>query len=304
MSIQIVARTFPSTDGIHTLTGKVFVPEGDIKGLFHVVHGMQEHIGRYESFMTAVAEAGYLCFGYDHLGHGGTAEADDTHGFIAEKDGWKLLAEDVYSVGCAMKKAYGTELPYYLMGHSMGSFVVRLCTLWHPELPDKLIVMGTGGPNPVSGLGLAVVDVIKLKGKRGYSKTVEKLAFGKYNERFGEGVPGDWLSKDPKVRETFDADPLCGRRFTLSALHDLIQIQSVVNKKPWFDGMSTELPILLISGAEDPVGDYGHGVKKVYDELKKRGANVQFKLYSNCRHEILNDDCRDTVIADILRFVS
>lgn len=305
MSIQVIDRSFPSTDGEHTLIGKVYVPEGEIKGLFHLVHGMTEHIGRYDKFMTEIAEAGYLCFAYDNLGHGKTADADGTLGFIAHKDGWKKLVEDVYSVGCAMKKAYGKELPYYLMGHSMGSFIVRLCAQWHPGLMNRLIVMGTGGPNPASGAGLAAINTLKLfKGERGYSKAIEGMAFGKYNERFGEGVSGDWLSKDPKVREVYDQDRFCNYHFTLSAMHDLIMLQSTSNKKEWFDDMSRELPILLVSGADDPVGDYGHGVKKVFDGLKGHGAKVQFKLYSDCRHEILNDDSHATVVADILRFIA
>ena len=304
MSIRVIDLSFPSTDGIHTLFGKGYVPEGEIRGLFHVVHGMREHIGRYDSFMREIAEAGYLCFGYDNLGHGRTAEADGSFGYIADHEGWMKLARDVHRAGQTMKMEY-PERPYYLMGHSMGSFIVRLCTLRHPSFPSKLIVMGTGGPNPASGAGLPAVRTIRVfKKRKGYSPLIDKLAFGKYNEKFGDGVPGDWLSKDPEVRRSFDADPYCAHSFTIGAMGDLIRLQSEVNKPEWFEKMPVDLPILLISGADDPVGDYGHGVKKVYDRLKARGADVKFKLYSDCRHELLNEDCRDTVISDILKFIA
>ena len=303
MSVTMEERRIKSTDGIHELYTRVYRPEGEIRAIFHVVHGMTEHIRRYDSFLSEMAEKGYLVFAFDNLGHGYTAKDRSELGFIAHEDGYKYLARDVYHAAQVIRKEYGEELPYYLMGHSMGSFIVRYTAQLYPDLPDKLIAMGTGGPNPAVGAGLVMIDILKVfKGERAQSPFITNMAFGSYNKGF-EGN-GDWLSKDPQVRKSYDADPYCNFRFSLSAYKDLLTLNKIVNLDAWFDAMPKDLPILLISGAEDPVGDHGRGVKAVYDGLKKRGANVQLKLYRDCRHEILNDTSRDEVIADISKFLS
>lgn len=304
MAVEVKEREFPSTDGIHTLKGKMYIPEGQPKGIFHLVHGMTEHIGRYDAFLREIAEAGYVCVAYDNLGHGNTAVDDSELGYIAKKNGWKLLAADVNAVGNAVKNEY-PGLPYYLMGHSMGSFIVRLTAAKYPDLPDKLIVMGTGGPNPASGVALGLINTIGFFcGKRHISPLIEKLAFGDYNKGFGDGTNGDWLSKNPEVRRIYNADKFCNYHFTVSAMHDLVKLNREVNLSKWFKRMGkSKLPILLVSGADDPVGEHSKGVKTVNQKLVKKGADVRMKLYDDNRHEILNDTARDEAIADILAFI-
>ena len=304
MAVEVKERAFPSTDGIHTLKGKMYIPEGQPKGIFHLVHGMTEHIGRYDAFLREIAEAGYVCVAYDNLGHGNTAVDDSELGYIAKKNGWKLLAADVNAVGNAVKNEY-PGLPYYLMGHSMGSFIVRLTAAKYPDLPDKLIVMGTGGPNPASGVALGLINTIGFFcGKRHISPLIEKLAFGDYNKGFGDGTNGDWLSKNPEVRRIYNADKFCNYHFTVSAMHDLVKLNREVNLSKWFKRIGkSKLPILLVSGADDPVGEHSKGVKTVNQKLVKKGADVRMKLYDDNRHEILNDTARDEAIADILAFI-
>ncbi|MBR4799665.1 MAG: alpha/beta fold hydrolase, partial [Clostridia bacterium] len=306
MAIEVLEKRVLSSDGVHELVGKVYLPEGESRGLFHVVHGMTEHIGRYDGFMREIAQAGYTVFGYDHLGHGLTAEADGSFGFIAHKDGWKRLVGDVYVFGAAMAKEYGEELPRILMGHSMGSFIVRLAAAEFAGkgICEKLIIMGTGGPNPAAGAGQAVIGLLKLfKGDKGYSSFVEKLAFGTYNSHFAdEHDEKSWLTKDVSVREAYVADKYCTFRFTVSAMGDLIKMNRECNKKSWPGKLDPNLKILLVSGSEDPVGDYGKGVSKVFSMLIGAGADAKMKLYDNCRHEILNDTSRAEVISDILGF--
>ncbi|MEE3404110.1 MAG: alpha/beta fold hydrolase [Acutalibacteraceae bacterium] len=305
MDIKVRYREYPSTDGIHRLKGKEYIPEGEPKGILHVVHGMTEHIGRYDSFLKEMAESGYVVVAYDNLGHGLTAKDDDELGYIAKKKGWKKLTDDVYVVSVIVKGEY-PGLPYYLMGHSMGSFIVRNAVSRYPDLADKLIVMGTGGPMAATKAAIHIISRNKLfHGERHVSPFIENLAFGQYNKGFGDGSNGDWLSKDPEVRRVYDADKFCNYHFTSSAMLDLVKLNDIVNRKEWFKRMGkSELPILLVSGADDPVGQHSKGVKKVYQLLKKRGANVTMKLYENNRHEILNDTARDEVIADIKRFLA
>ena len=301
MNTTYIQKSVTSSDGIHTLVGRVYLPDGAPKGLFQVVHGMTEHIPRYHHFMTAMAQAGYICFGYDHLGHGATVRDDSELGFIASKDGWKYLVQDVGVFANAVRAEYGQDLPYILMGHSMGSFIVRLAVTMGQK-PDKLIVMGTGGPNPIAGLGLGVIALIKgIYGERHISKLVQNMAFGSYNKKFEADGPHGWLTTDADIRDAYAKDKYCTFRFTVSAMADLINLTKRCNANGWFAQVDKELPILLVAGQDDPVGEYGKGIETVCQNLQKQGANVQMKLY-NGRHEILNDACREEVLRDIQAF--
>ena len=302
--IKVIYKEVLSSDKIHQLKGKIYIPEGKARGLFHVVHGMTEHIARYDAFMRRIAAEGYIVFGYDHLGHGMTALNDSELGFIAHEKGWEKLIDDVFVFGNEIRKIMGDSLPLILMGHSMGSFIVRLAAAKYNHY-DKLIVMGTGGPNPMAGAGVRAAGLIKkIKGERFISNGIYKMAFGTYNKRFAdENDPYAWISVDRANRDRYRADRFCTFRFTVSAMQDLVILNKSCNEKSWFESIDKQKPILLVSGSDDPVGEYGEGVKKVYDGLKAAGANVQFKLYEGCRHEILQDYKKEAVTADIIRFI-
>ena len=299
-----------SSNGVHKLAGVVFVPTTRKPiGFFQVVHGMTEYIGRYERFMTEMAEQGWICFGHDHLGHGHTVNDASELGFIASEGGADLLQRDVKKVADAVIKHYtpaGTKMPYVLMGHSMGSFIVRLATEKKYVAPDRLIVMGTGGPNPVAGMGLVLIKIIKrLRGERHISKLLEKMAFGNYNDAWGGGTDTDtdpWLTSIESVRMRYYGDPLCTFKFTVSAMGDLITLTKEANRKEWFTNMPKNVPVLLVSGEADPVGDFSEGVEKVHNGLIRAGVRSEMKIYENARHEILNDISYDAVVRDILSF--
>lgn len=305
---MIVKKSFyvMSSDKVHNLSGVVYLPDGDIKGLFQVVHGMTEHIERYDRFLTNMAENGWISFGYDHLGHGKTVNDDSELGYIAKKRGWELLAKDVRVYSDAVRKEFGNDdMPFCLMGHSMGSFVVRLAAQKFVA-PQKLIVMGTGGPNSAAGVGLALIEIIKLfKGDKHYSKLIDGIAFGTYNKRFGGELSDDpklWLTNDKEVRKAYYADKYCTFNFTVSAMGDLIRLIKYANSAKWFREISNSMPILLVSGENDPVGNYGKGIRIVESKLKKQGKNVSCKLYKDARHEILNDFTYEAVRDDIINF--
>lgn len=303
MNYEILDKKVLSSNGKNMLAGKVYLPNGEIKGYFHIVHGMTEYIGRYDKFMRVLAENGYIAFGYDHLGHGYTAKDDSELGFIAEKNGDDLLARDVKVFADAMKKEYG-EHPYYLMGHSMGSFVVRIAVEKYIT-PDKLIIMGTGGPMPILVFGLYLSRIIRtIKGPKHISKLIEDLAFGSYNAKYkDENDPNSWLTTDKAVREKYASDKFCTFKFTVSAMHDLVSLTYNANKNEWFKDVAKKMPILLISGEDDVVGDYGKGVRLCEKKLKENGADVTVKLYKGYRHEILNDSSFSMTVNDIFRFI-
>ena len=310
MNVSKKDKKVLSRDGAHQLSGVVYVPECDIKGFFHIVHGMTEYIGRYDKFMRELAAEGYICFGYDHLGHGNTANGDSELGYIAKKDGWELLCRDVAVFSEAVISEYSgaSPLPYYLMGHSMGSFIVRLAAEKRFVTPDKLIVMGTGGPNPAADAGLALIALTKLfKGEKHHSKLIDNIAFGSYDSRFSDSTPEcpkAWLTNDTSVRKKYMLDKFCTFGFTVSAMGDLIRLIKYSNGKKWYKDFPDGLPVLLISGNDDPVGNFGKGVETVAERLKKQGTDVSCILYEGARHEILNDFTYEQVKNDILGFIN
>ncbi len=303
--MRILDKQVLSSDNVHFLKGKIYLPEENtqIKGYLHVVHGMTEHIARYDYFMKTMANNGYIVFGYDHLGHGYTATSDSELGFIAHKNGYDLLQKDVKIFSDEVIKEYG-NYDYYLLGHSMGSFIVRSATLNYVS-PKKLIIMGTGGPNPATDIGIFLIDIIKLfRGEKYISEFIYKMAFGSYNKNFKQENSGiSWLTKDLEVRKAYENDRFCSFKFTVSAMRDLLKVQKIANSKKWFKKVDGSIPYLLVSGSLDPVGNNGKGVEKVYKNLIKNGKTATLKLYENCRHEILNDDKKEQVINDILEFL-
>ncbi len=302
-----------STDNCHRLSGVVYLPEEgvEIRGYFHIVHGMTEHIARYDRFMSELCELGFICFGYDHLGHGYTVNDESELGYIAKSRGYELLCKDVKVFSDAVRekydRVYGEGLPYYLMGHSMGSFITRLAVEKYVT-PDKYIIMGTGGKNPMVGAGIALASVIKLfRGEKRFSPLIDKLAFGGYNSRFpevSENDPSPWLTRDKAVREAYYKDPLCTFKFSTSAMIDLFKLLKYSNRSAWFKNMPQKTRVLITSGEADPVGNYGKGVCKVYDGLKKQGKDARLILYPEARHEILNEsEIYEQVKGDIVSFL-
>ena len=304
MPFEIREMTVQSTDNIHTLVGRIYIPEGEIKGVLHIVHGMTEHIERYDAIMSFAAENGFVAFGYDNLGHGKTAKDDSELGFISNRNGWKHLVNDVEAFCLAVKYLY-PDIPFYLMGHSMGSFIARIAFISFESLYEKLIICGTAGKNPLAFAGLSLTNILKaVRGPKYVSNFIINMAFGSYNKSFEGDSKYSWLTKDTAIIEKYAADKFCTFPFTVSAMHDLITLISVCNKNKWYKEINKNKPILLISGEDDPVGNYGKGVTQVYNKLIKFGATVKMKLYQNCRHEIHNDTCRTEVINDILNFLN
>lgn len=305
MSITVKDMNVLSTDGIHTLKGKVYLPDNNIraKGYFQIVHGMTEHIDRYHEFMTKIAEDGYICFGFNNLGHKGTAGKNEL-GFIAEKGGYKYLIDDVATFYAAVSNKYRAK-KYILMGHSMGSFIVRLFAEKYSGVADRLIVCGTGNNHLSALFGAALAKTLqKLRGPLSYSKVIEKIIFGLYNTGFDGDTKHEWLTKDKNIIQKYQKDKYCTFRFTVSALKDLLMLTYRSNRKKWYKNIDKELPILLISGDKDPVGAKGRGVTAIFKKLRLSGSkDVNVYLYKDCRHEILNDSCKDEVLADIMDFI-
>ena len=306
MSDILFERTsFLSADG-KTDVAAYFWYDADVKprAIIQLSHGMCEYITRYDAWARRFAEAGYVFCGNDHLGHGNTAPSKNELGFMAKRGGEKLLVEDTHTMTLLAKEKF-PDIPLVLYGHSMGSFVARAyLTRFGGELAGALI-SGTAGPGQPTGAAKKLSHVVEaMRGDHHRSNLLTAIAFGSYNKKFQkEKCILSWLTRDENKRATYADDPLCTFVFTTAGYDTLFSLLAEVSDKKWAAGVPKELPILLFAGDMDPVGNYGKGVKEVYDRLVKEGCNVQLQLYEGGRHEMHNETNRDEVFADVTSYL-
>jgi len=294
-----------STDGHTNVHGYWWKPDGDVKAVLQITHGMMEHIDRYDRFAAWLTERGVAVIGHDHLGHGKTGAVTDLS-FFGEKKGNVYLVQDVFRVTKVMKLEY-PDVPHVLMGHSMGSFIARRYLTVHGRQLDGVIFMGTGGqPLALAVLGKLVAMVTGLiRGKRYRSSLLKKMVLGTYNLAFRPNRTScDWLSRDDAEVDAFLQDPYCDVSFTCQAYVDFFNILIDLGLKRQFENIPKAMPVLLISGAKDPVGDFGKGVEKVYRQFEELELeSIAMKLYPDARHEILNEWNREEVFEDIWQWI-
>ena len=297
--------TFPSSDGKNTIHAELFIPsDNNIKGVVQISHGMMDYIGRYQGMADALCEAGFAIAGNDHLGHGDSVATPDDYGFFASKGGYRYVIDDVKKMNDLIRKEI-PGVPVVLLGHSMGSFIARLYALDYRDSIDGLIIHGTAGPNPATGAGKLLVKILRaIKGERHRSKFVCSLADGGYNKGFdpAEG-DGAWLTRDPSMVADRVGNPKNDFIFTLAGYEDLFNFLGNCNSSSWFRQFPKDLPTLVISGKEDPVGGFGKGVQYVYDNLAKNGANVELKFFEGARHELFNETNRDEVFSYLVAWL-
>ena len=298
---------FPSKTGVCEISAHIYTPEdGWFETVMVIHHGMAEHQKRYEEYIRFLCDHGIAVYMHDMANHGESNQDPEQKGWFGRRGGWNALIEDYREmVLCAKKEHPACRL--ILMGFSMGSFIVRMYASRYPKDGfDGVILMGTGGPNPAAGPGKVLSSVIGTAcGKKHRSRLMNNIAFGTYGDRFEGRTAYDWLTRDKAIVDRYLADPDCGFMFTVQGMNDLIQVNAASNSVSCAKGIPKDLPILLMSGGQDPVGDYGAGVQKVAEMLKETGhTRVTTKIYPECRHELLNEINRDEVMNDIAAWIS
>ena len=297
---------FDSTSGTTKIHAVRYIPEGEVKAILQITHGMVEYIERYEAFALFLNSKGFLVTGHDHLGHGKSVNSKEEWGYFAKEDGNRAVLYDVYQLTQITKEKY-PHVPYFLLGHSMGSFYARqyLCEFGN-EL-DGAIIMGTGcQPLALVQFGRLLSSFISIfKGWKYRCGFVNNIAFGSYNKHFEPArTTKDWLSKDTAIVDKYVADERCNFIFTLNAYYNMFTGISRLYDKNLLSRMPKDLPVFFVAGEDDPVGDYGKGVMKAVDMFKNIGMkNVSLKLYPTDRHEILNETDRDQVYQDLFSWL-
>ena len=251
-------------------------PEGEPKAVVQLIHGIAEHIGRYDEFANFLTQHGYVVAADDHMGHGGSVE-NGLKGYFS--GGWLSAVEDEKRLHDKISEQY-PHLPYDILGHSMGSFLLRTYLYTYPDAVDKAVISGTGWEDPMK------VRMGKLVCK------LEQARIGETNA---------WICSDDAVVAAYDADPLCGFDATVGLARDLLTGVGMNEQPENLDKMNKQLPVLFISGCKDPVGGMAKGVLKCIDAFKRSGMkDITIKLYPEGRHEMLNERNKAEVYQDVL----
>lgn len=297
--------TYPSSDGENTIAARWWVDEErKPKAILQIIHGMVEHTGRYDEFARYMAGQGYLVCANDHLGHGDSVKSMEDLGYINTKGSSDYLIQDIHRLREIVQKAF-PDTKYIMLGHSMGSYLLRKYLVSRSEGLVGAIVMGTGyQPAVLADFGLLLCNVIaKFKGWKYRCEFIRKMTWGASYKNFdktGQDPARSWLTRDVAIVEAFNQDPKCGFLFTLAGYKALFEAVSFSCSIKNAAKIRKDLPVLFISGSDDPVGAKGTGVRIVYDMYKKLGIdNVYIKLYPEARHELTNEINRQEVFNDI-----
>lgn len=295
---------FPSATEITNIFVQSLIPENNegIKGVISVIHGMAEHTDRYLDIAEYLCANGYAVFMHDHAGHGKSVASEDDLGFFCKENGNEKIVDDVKNVIELINKELPGK-PVILWGHSMGSFVTRRFIAKYPGCVTGAVICGTAGANPAAGVGIIIAKAVeKILGGHHRSDFLDTMAFGSYNKKFEKKTGFEWLSVNKKNVDAYVKDPLCGYRFTAGGFKDLFSLLKSVSDKEWYNSVP-DIPLYLIAGDMDPVGNYGKGVEEVHKKLLESGhKNVKLKLYKGLRHEIHNEASRFEVLDDIVDF--
>ena len=304
---KLTEFTFLSTNGRTEIHVRRWDPDGEVRGTVQIAHGIAEHASRYDGFMEFLAENGFVAAANDHLGHGQSVTDESELGFFAEHGGWDLAVGDMHKLHDILF-AENPSLPFFLFGHSMGSFLTRTYIIRYPSELTGAVICGTGQQSSaLVGAGNAMAKfVCSVRGVKHKSGLLNKTAFGKYNSEF---VPVrtmfDWLSRDEANVDKYMKDPLCGFVPSASLFRDMMGGIAFIGNAENVGKMRKDLPVLFISGDKDPVGEDGKGVKRAFALFQDAGMkDVKLILYPDCRHELLNELNKDEVMNDVLSWMT
>ena len=296
------------TDDDKNISAYKWFPDNksNIKGVVQISHGMAEHALRYEDFAGTLVKSDYGVYANDHRGHGKTAGSLNDIGYFAPNNGWSLVVNDMYKLNSIIAKDH-PGLPIYLLGHSIGSLLSRSFIIRYGDRLSGVILIGTSGdPGALKYIGILIAKFeMKMKGKKVKSPMLDNLSFGNYNKAFAPNrTRFDWLSRDTSSVDKYVNDPFCGDIFSAGFFYDLLTGIKDIGSFSNIENISKDLPILLLSGEDDPVGNKTRGVLQIYDLYKKAGIeDVNYKFYPGARHEILNEINKEEVYLDIIEWL-
>lgn len=298
--------SFRSKSGLCEIKAWQWAPDDkeSIKAVLQIHHGMAEHCGRYKKCIKAFTDMGYAVFMNDMINHGKSNQKKEHLGYFGDNDGYKDIIADAKTLMDTAKKEY-PDKPYIICGHSMGSMVMRCFINEYGNCFDGAVFIGTSGSNPLAKISIALTNLIgAVKGKTYKSDWLKKVGFGAYDKPFEHRTDYDWGSRDKATIDDYVADEYCGFTFSAMGYRDLAHLVMECNNDNWANNIDKDMPVLLISGSMDPVGNYTKGVKEVYDRLVSTGhTKAEIKFFPDARHEILNEINKEEVYDYINDFI-
>ena len=288
-----------------SLAMNLFRPEKEAEAAVFIVHGMEEHRRRYEWFARRLAENHIVVMTYDLPGHGDSVEEGEPSGWFGEKNGWKTLVDSAVQAALYMHRHY-PDLPLWYFGHSMGTMIGRCFLQENDTLIDGMILSGPPAYNNAAPLAKPLASSIKaVKGGKGHSKLLDNMMTGTFNKEIKNlETPNDWISYNKDNVQRYYHDPNCGVPFTIQGYLDLVDGMIQMNDSDLYLCSVPDLPIYFLAGEDDPCRGGEEGFNTSMDVLKKAGyTNIHAKVYPHMRHEILNEDDRDIVAADIIDII-
>jgi alpha-beta hydrolase superfamily lysophospholipase len=282
-------------------------PRVPFKGVVQIVHGLGEHVGRYNHIAHLLQEEGYSVYGNDHRAHGKTAEIKRLFGYYGGNEYFDDCIEDMHVLSNLMRSEHPNS-KFILFGHSMGSLLSRKYVIKYGKELDALILSGTASFIKVLGtIGLVTASTVKtFKGRERGNAFLKDFFFGEFNKKFKPNrTKLDWISTDEKQVDLFEKDPYRTEDFSLGVFLDIIKNSKKVNSPKAFKATPKDLPILMFSGDKDPVGEMGKGVTRVAKQYEKYGVNdFTFNLYEGGRHEMLNETNAEAVKQEIISWLN
>ena len=276
------------------------------KGIVQIVHGMAEYIDRYDDLASYLVSRGFVVCAEDHIGHGKSAPDESEYGNMPADGGKDILIADVDTLRRMVSELY-PDVPYILYGHSMGSFIARAYIARHGDGLAACVLSGTGNvPAPLSKGGRMMARMLaSMKGEKHRSSFIDNMGAGAYGKQIENArTPLDWLSTDETVVDAYIADPLCGFMFTVGGYATLLDLTAEVVTPECAAKVPKDLPIFLVAGDGDPVGDMGKGVKAAAQLLRDAGVKrVDEKIYAGMRHEIHNEIGHEQVYDDLASWI-
>ncbi len=307
-SVKKETFQFLSKDGKTKIHAVKWMPDhGKVRAIMQISHGMVEYIERYDEFACYLAQRGFLVVGNDHLGHGSSVTQESEWGYFTDKKPSETVVADLYQVTRIVSSQY-PDCPYFILGHSMGSFLLRRYLTLHSETVTGAVICGTGSqPDVATVFGMFACGLIRMfRGGHHRSSFLTNAAFGKSYAAFdktGAEPSKSWLSKNEESVRAYYNDPRCTFMFTVNGYYGLLSTLWYVNQMKYIRKIRKNLPVFFIAGKEDPVGDFGEGVKKVCAQYRQAGIrDVKIKLYENDRHEILQETDREQVFEDVYQW--
>ena len=317
-NIRIKNFKFLSSNNYYDIHGVMWIPEGKVRAIVQISHGMAEYIERYDDFARFLGSHGILVVGNDHMGHGKSINEEKNLGYFSvpiiglpkkyrdKFSSGALVVKDLHRITMQVKKHY-KNVPYILLGHSMGSFMARRYMMEYGDDIDGAILIGTGNSSDQHiKMGKTLLNSIgKVKGDRYKSKLAYDVMYAGYNSKVpNKKTDNDWICSDENVIERYNNDSKCGFMFPINGLKALVWTIDYVTRPEHVEMIPKNLKTLFLSGQDDPVGAYGEEVKIAYENMKIAGIrDVKMKLYKGMRHEILNEVHKEIVYEDIYKWI-